>query len=70
MMMLGNFTASYAFFLQQRTEHDLDLGSIHHLLPERITRRRATAGGIDLDKHAEQKVEIERLENFLKRYQI
>ena len=53
LMMFGNFTASYAFYLQQRTEHDLDLGSIHYLLTERITRRRATADGIDLTKHAE-----------------
>ena len=62
LMMFGNFTASYAFFLANRTEYDLELGSIHHLLTERITRRRATASGIDLEQHAEQKEEIERLE--------
>ena len=70
LMMFGNFTASYAFFLTQRTEHDLELGSIHHLLTERITRRRATASGIDFAKHAEQKEEIEKIEQFLRRYQI
>ena len=55
LMMLGNFTASYAFFLTQRTEHDLELGSIHHIVTEKITMRKATASGIDLAKHAEQK---------------
>ena len=62
LMMFGNFTASYAFFLAQDTKHDLELGSIHELLTERITKRKAIACGIDMTKHAEQKEEIERLE--------
>ena len=51
LMMLGNFTVSYAFYLFMRMEHDLELGSIHHLLTERMTRRKAIRAGIDLVKH-------------------
>ena len=68
LMMFGDFTAAYAFYLFSRMRYNLELGSIHYLLTEMITRRRATTEGIDLVKHAEQKEEIEKLENLLKRY--
>ena len=51
LMMLGNFTCGYAFYLLTRMEHDLELGSIHHLLTERWTRKKAIRAGIDLEKH-------------------
>ena len=51
LMLLGNFTCSYAFFFAMRQEHDLELSSVHHLLTERFTKKKAIAAGIDLEKH-------------------
>ena len=68
MMMLGNFTAGYAFFLKSGAERDLDLTNVHEILTERFTKRKARAAGIDLEKHEAQKEEIEELESLLDRY--
>ena len=52
LMVLGNFTCSYAFYLLMGPKYDLDLGSVHSLLTERMTSRKAIRAGIDLEKHA------------------
>ena len=48
LMMLGNFTAGYGFFLKSGAERDLNLDSVHEILTERFTKRKARAVGIDL----------------------
>ena len=51
-------------------EHDLELTSIHHILTERMTKKKAIQSGIDWTKHEEQKALIEKLEASLVRYQV
>ena len=68
LMMLGNFTAGYAFYLKTGMAYDLELTSVHEILTQRLTKRKAKAVGIDMKKHEAQREEMEELEAMLERY--
>jgi len=49
LMMFGNFTFSYAFYLLAK--RDLELTSIHSILVKRFTDKAAKRIGLDIDEH-------------------